>query len=58
MQIDQYERTLRPELLDEYVKEGYCWVVVGSLQAGRAFAAPGAVPQAIAYYAALAETLG
>jgi Dolichyl-phosphate-mannose-protein mannosyltransferase len=56
VQIDQYERTLRPELLSEYVKEGYCWVVVGSLQAGRAFAAPGAVPQAIAYYAALART--
>jgi hypothetical protein len=55
VQIDQYERTLRPELLDEYVKAGFCWVVVGSLQAGRAFAAPTAVPQAIAYYAALAR---
>jgi hypothetical protein len=53
--IDQYERTLRPELLDEYVHADYCWLVVGSLQAGRAFASPKAVPSAIAYYAALAR---
>jgi hypothetical protein len=52
--IDQYERTLRPELLDEYARSGYCWLVVGSLQAGRAFADPRAAPAAIAYYAALA----
>jgi 4-amino-4-deoxy-L-arabinose transferase-like glycosyltransferase len=56
VQIDQYERTLRPELLNEYEKAGFCWVVVGSLQAGRAFAAPDAAPQALAYYAALART--
>jgi len=55
VQIDQYERTLRPELLDEYAKAGYCWIVVGSLQAGRAFADPSAAPSAIAYYAALAR---
>src|SRR5262249_17438113 len=53
--IDQYERTLRPELLDEYVHWGFCWVVVSSLQAGRAFASPRAVPNAIGYYAALAR---
>jgi hypothetical protein len=52
--IDEYERTLRPALLDEYTRSGYCWLVVGSLQAGRAFAQPHAVPNAIAYYAALA----
>jgi hypothetical protein len=52
--VDQYERTLRPELLDEYVRDGYCWVVVGSLQAGRAFAQPSQAPGAVAYYAALA----
>jgi hypothetical protein len=56
VQIDQYERTLRPELLTEYVKQGFCWVIVGSLQAGRAFADPGTAPQAIAYYAALARS--
>ncbi len=53
--VDQYERTLRPSLLDQYVASGYCWVVIGSLQAGRAFAQPGAAPQAIAYYTALAQ---
>ena len=53
--VDQYERTLRPALLDEYVKGGYCWVVIGSLQAGRAFAQPKLTPGAIAYYAALAR---
>jgi dolichyl-phosphate-mannose-protein mannosyltransferase len=53
--IDQYERNLYPALLDSYVSRGYCWVVLGSLQAGRAFAQPRAAPQAVAYYAALAN---
>ncbi len=53
--VDQYERTLRPELLDEYVNSGYCWVVIGSLQAGRSFAQPQVAPNAIAYYATLAN---
>ena len=53
--VDQYERTLRPELLDEYASEGFCWVVEGSLQAGRAFADPAAAPNAVRYYAALAD---
>jgi hypothetical protein len=53
--VDEYERTLRPELLNEYVAQGYCWVVIGSLQAGRAFADPATAPEAIAYYAALAQ---
>jgi 4-amino-4-deoxy-L-arabinose transferase-like glycosyltransferase len=53
--IDQYERTLRPELLTEYADSGYCWVVVGALQAGRSFAQPRLAPQAIAYYAQLAN---
>jgi len=53
--VDQYERTLRPELLDEYVASGYCWVVIGSLQAGRSFAQPRIAPNALAYYAALAN---
>jgi hypothetical protein len=52
--VDQYERTLRPELLDEYVDSGYCWLIVGSLQAGRAFSQPSAAPGAVAYYARLA----
>ncbi|MFL5860605.1 MAG: ArnT family glycosyltransferase [Solirubrobacteraceae bacterium] len=53
--IDEYERTLRPELLTEYANGGYCWVVIGSLQAGRSFAQPKIAPSAIAYYAALAN---
>jgi hypothetical protein len=53
--VDQYERTLRPALLDQYVSSGYCWLVVGSLQAGRAFAQPQDAPSAVAYYAALAN---
>jgi hypothetical protein len=53
--VDQYERYLYPRLLDRYVRDGYCWVMIGSLQAGRAFAAPKAAPSAIAYYAQLAQ---
>ncbi len=53
--VDQYERSLRPELLDQYVNQGFCWVVIGSLQAGRAFAQPQDAPRAVAYYAALAQ---
>jgi hypothetical protein len=53
--IDEYERTLRPELLTEYAGSGYCWVVIGSLQAGRSFAQPKIAPAAIAYYAQLAN---
>jgi hypothetical protein len=53
--IDQYERSLQPALLEQYLKSGYCWVIVGSLQAGRAFAAPQDVPQSIAYYSGLAR---
>jgi hypothetical protein len=53
--VDQYERNLYPALLDRYVTDGYCWVVLGSLQAGRAFAQPQDAPSAIAYYAELAR---
>jgi Dolichyl-phosphate-mannose-protein mannosyltransferase len=53
--VDQYERTLRPELLNQYAASGYCWVVIGSLQAGRSFAQPRVAPAAIAYYAELAN---
>ena len=48
--IEDYERTLYPELIDRYVERGYCWVVVGSTQRGRAEAQPDVVPRAIAYY--------
>jgi hypothetical protein len=53
--VDRYERNLYPVLLDRYVADGYCWVMIGSLQAGRAFAQPQDAPAAIAYYADLAR---
>lgn len=53
VKLEDYERTLRPQLLRAYRRGGYCWLVTGSTQYGRAFAAPHAVPNAIRYYAAL-----
>jgi hypothetical protein len=53
--IEDYERTLRPDLIDLYTRYGYCWVVTGSTQSGRAYSTPEQVPQAIAYYAALSR---
>ncbi|HXS43847.1 MAG TPA: glycosyltransferase family 39 protein [Solirubrobacteraceae bacterium] len=48
--IEDYERTLFPGLLDRYRRAGFCWVVSGSTQRGRAEADPAAVPLANAYY--------
>jgi hypothetical protein len=48
--IEDYERTLYPGLVDEYLRRGYCWVVNGSTQRGRAEAQPAVVPRALAYY--------
>jgi hypothetical protein len=48
--VEDFERTLVPSLVDRYEREGWCWVVSGSTQRGRAEAAPGEVPRAIAYY--------
>jgi hypothetical protein len=48
--IEDYERVLRPDLVDEYERTGHCWVVVGSTQRGRAEAEPDKAPGAIAYY--------
>jgi hypothetical protein len=53
--IENYERTLSPALIGYYVSHGFCWVVSGSTQSGRAYADPAAVPGAIAYYRALAK---
>ncbi|HEX8101580.1 MAG TPA: glycosyltransferase family 39 protein [Solirubrobacteraceae bacterium] len=53
VKLEDYERTTRPELVDSYVRGGYCWVVTGSTQYGRAFAEPREVPAAIRYYAEL-----
>jgi hypothetical protein len=51
--IEDYERTLAPALIGYYEAHGYCWVISGSTQAGRAFADPREVPRAIAYYRVL-----
>jgi 4-amino-4-deoxy-L-arabinose transferase-like glycosyltransferase len=48
--IEDFERTLVPSLVDRYEREGWCWVVSGSTQRGRAEVAPDEVPGAIAYY--------
>jgi hypothetical protein len=53
--VEDYERTLYPELIDRYIQRGYCWVVVGSTQRGRAEAQPRVVPRAIDYYRALEQ---
>ncbi len=53
--IDQYESHLFPALLSTYLAHGYCWIVTGSQQSGRAFVRPAAARGAIAYYAALAR---
>lgn len=53
--IEDYERTLRPALVGSYARGGYCWVVSGSTQYGRAFDDPAEVPGALAYYRALAR---
>jgi hypothetical protein len=52
--IENYVRTLSPALLGLYEQRGFCWVVTGSTEQGRALADPKAVPLAIAYYRALA----
>jgi hypothetical protein len=51
--FQNYVRTLWPGLIDVYERMGYCWVVSGSLQSGRALLDPARVPHAVAYYRAL-----
>ncbi|HEY2181614.1 MAG TPA: glycosyltransferase family 39 protein [Solirubrobacteraceae bacterium] len=51
--IEDYERTLAPALLGYYESHGYCTVISGSTESGRAFADRWAVPLAVAYYHAL-----
>ena len=51
--IEDYERSLTPELIDIYEQQRFCWVVSGSTQRGRAEVEPDVVPKALAYYADL-----
>jgi hypothetical protein len=53
--IEDYERTTRPALIGSYERGGFCWVVIGSPQYGRALSSPGEVPKAIRYYRSLAR---
>jgi hypothetical protein len=55
VELEDYEQTLGPALVGYYEQHGYCWVVSGTTQSGRAFADPQTVPHAIAYYRALKE---
>jgi Dolichyl-phosphate-mannose-protein mannosyltransferase len=48
--IEDFERTLLPSLVDRYEDQGWCYVVSGSTQRGRAEVAPREVPKALAYY--------
>jgi hypothetical protein len=51
--FQNYERTLTPALIDIYRRDGFCWVVSGSTQRGRAEAEPQRAPEALKYYRAL-----
>jgi hypothetical protein len=50
IRFEDYERTTAPALVDSYTSRGYCWVVTGSTQYGRAYAEPDEVPEALRYY--------
>lgn len=51
--FDVYELRLLPELIDGYVRDGYCWVVIGSYQKDRGLSA--GLANAGAYYRRLDE---
>jgi hypothetical protein len=53
--IEDFERTLSPPLVDSYERAGYCWIVTGSTQRGRAEAEPEIVPDAVRFYRALEQ---
>ena len=55
VRFEDYERITRPQLVDSYERGGFCWVVTGSTQYGRAYADPDEVPEALAYYDELAR---
>ena len=48
--IEDYARVARPELIDRWERTGACTVVVGSTQRGRAEVEPGEVPDALRFY--------
>ncbi|MCW3039688.1 MAG: glycosyltransferase family 39 protein [Solirubrobacterales bacterium] len=50
LNVEDYERSLTPELIDIYEAQRFCWVIVGSTQRGRAEVEAGTVPKALEYY--------
>jgi Dolichyl-phosphate-mannose-protein mannosyltransferase len=48
--VEDYERIARPALLRGVRGNGYCWVMIGSTQFGRAFRQPEKVPNALRFY--------
>ena len=48
--LEDYPRTLRPDLIGSYLRSGDCWVVTGSIISGRASVAPERAPMAVRYY--------
>ncbi|HEY7892405.1 MAG TPA: glycosyltransferase family 39 protein [Solirubrobacteraceae bacterium] len=55
VKIEDYERTLSPALIGYYEAEGFCYVITGSTQYGRALSDPHALANALAYYRALSR---
>lgn len=55
-EVEKYAQNLSPARLRDYENGGYCWVVTGSIQKGRATKFPQKVPGAIAYYRELERT--
>ncbi len=55
IKLEDYERTLRPDLIGSYTRGGYCWVITGSILYGRPAVTPKRAPYALRYYAALAQ---
>ena len=53
--IEDYQRIVRPELVEEWEAQGVCYVVSGSTQRGRGEVEPQKVPSAAPFYAALAN---
>jgi hypothetical protein len=51
--IEDYEPSLRPDLIPAYTREGFCWVISGSIMSGRPEVRPEVAPAALRYYAAL-----
>jgi hypothetical protein len=53
LNVEDYEKSLTPELIDAYERQRFCWVITGSTQRGRAEVEKDTVPDALRYYAEL-----